>query len=287
MDDDRRDDEQHERQAERDPQGSVAVAHQRSDALTGAAEQPRAEAAPLSAGRQTRGEPDRIELCGRAEQRHVIPGVDAQVTPGADDRGLLGLAGHPQRHEGAIQLTQGRVVWHLDLGRDEVGRVDRDVVRPALQARLDHRRCKQRRHVEHRRDAADLLDRSRDGRVVEVRHEPDVSPQIVHQQDRLERPQIRRLDHDHGLGVGHPCLEQGIGHISAPLDDRDRPIADDARLPLAHGLVVDHHDLGAGQVQLLDGAHPDRLQTADDHMAAPFAPPVDDPRPAGHRFAPF
>jgi hypothetical protein len=55
---------------------------------------------------------------------------------------------------------------------------------------LDHRWREQRRDVEHRGCPRDLLDRSRDCRVIEVRDDPHVGPQIAHEQHRLERPQV-------------------------------------------------------------------------------------------------
>jgi hypothetical protein len=65
-----------------------------------------------------------------------------------------------------------------------------------------------------------------------------------------------------------PASYSGSVRCAAARELRDPPAAHHAREALV-GLVVEHHDAGAGEMQLLDRAQTDLVEPADDHVADP------------------
>lgn len=127
------------------------------------------------------------------------------------------------------------------------------MVDPPPEADLDHRRREQLRNVEHGLRTSYLLDCVRDCGVVDVRHDAHVGPQLAHEQDRLERAQIARLDADHRRRAGDPGLEQRLGKVRAARKNGDAPGRDDSRKAIVVA-VFEHRNLRAGMVELLDGS---------------------------------
>ena len=61
-------------------------------------------------------------------------------------------------------------------------------------------------------------------------------------------------------------LFESFAPVGVPSDVGDTPVVEGPPPPRI-GVVVDHDDLGAAECELLDGAQPDALEAADDHVA--------------------
>ncbi len=215
-------------------------------------------------------DPGVAECGGRPEQRDIVALVDDVIAAGARDDLLVGVAQHRDGREVAVELTQRPVARRAHLGCDEVLAAELQVVRAAAQTRVDDRRGEQSRDVEHAAGAGDALDRSADRGVVQVQDDAHVLAQIAHEQRGLERVQVRALRADHGGRAGQAGRRERVAQDRVAGEVRDAPRFDDGDEPRV-GLVVDHRDGDAGEVQLLDRAQGDVVQPADDDVADPRA----------------
>ena len=109
------------------------------------------------------------------------------------------------------------------------------------------------------------------GRVGQLDHDAGVGAQLPDAQGGLQGVYLVDLDADHGQGPGQAGLEQGVAEVGAATDVGDAPVLEDpgeARV----GVVVDHDDRCAAEVELLDRAEPDALEAAHDHVVAQLRP---------------
>jgi hypothetical protein len=74
------------------------------------------------------------------------------------------------------------------------------------------------------------------------------------------------LHADHGGGARRPGLLEAFATVRPAAHVRDAPVRQDAGEP-GVGVVVDHHHLRPAEVELLDGAQPDALETAHNDVA--------------------
>jgi hypothetical protein len=160
-----RDHQEQDPERDRHPQRPFG-AHHMGHRTTGSGGCSRTRCLHLGANRGVWLEPRRSELLVRAKQRHPVTGTNRLVASRTDDRLGLRVGHHPQRNQTAEQLTERGVAGDLGLQCDEPDTLDVDVVGPAAQARLNHRRREQRSDVDHGGAARRLLHRPRHSRIV-------------------------------------------------------------------------------------------------------------------------
>ena len=155
---------------------------------------------------------------------------------------------------------------HGELDDREVDPGQLNGVGRAQQAGLDEGRRGQRRHVQHAAGARDPFQCVGHRRVGELHHEGQVRADLLDPQRRLERVDLVDLHADHRGGPRQAGLLESLAPVGVPSDMGDTPVVQGP--PAAGiGVVVDHHDLGAAEGELLHGAQPHALEAADDHMA--------------------
>ncbi len=116
-----------------------------------------------------------------------------------------------------------------------------------------------------------LLHRVGELRVEDPQHHRDVAPAraelVAHRQAGLQVSQVVAGQHrDRGRG-GEPGGRQHLGQRRVGDHHRDAERADLAEVPVVL-VLLDHHDLPAGVVQLADHPQPDRAEPDDEHVAA-------------------
>jgi hypothetical protein len=217
-----------------------------------------------------RGDPHSLQFVHRAEDCDAILNVEWVIAAGAHLHGFA--ARRHDRHGGQVPEVGAEGVVHVLSrvhGEPHHGEVDPrqlNAVRRAEQAGLDEGRRGQRRHVEHAAGARDPFQRARHRRVGQLDHQGQIRADLPDPQCRLERVDLVDLHADHGRRPRQAGLFEPFPPVGMAPDVGDTPVVEGPPPPRV-GVVVDHDDRGATERELLDGAQPDALQAADDHVA--------------------
>ena len=98
-----------------------------------------------------------------------------------------------------------------------------------------------------------------------MHHEGQVRPDLLDAECCLERVDLVDLDTHHRGGARQARFLESLPPVGVAPDMGNAPVVQSSR-EARIGVVVDHDDLGAAEVELLHGAQADALEPADDHM---------------------
>ena len=138
-------------------------------------------------------------------------------------------------------------------------------VRWPAKACLDKGGCRQRGDVQDAAGTRYPLQRLGHRGVGQLYHERQLRPDLFDAECRLERVDLVDLDAHHRGGTRQAGFLESLPSVGVAPDMGNVPVVQSAGEAWI-GVVVDHDDLGATEVELLDGAETDALKTAHDHM---------------------
>ncbi len=208
-------------------------------------------------GGPRRRNPPALQFVHRAKDGHAVPDMERVVAARAQLHGRV--TDRHDRHGGQVAEVGAEGVVHVrsrfdgELDDGEVDARQLDGVRRPEQAGLDERRRSQRRHVEHAARPRHPLERPGHRGVGQLHHQGQVGADLLDPERRLQRVDLVDLDTDDRGGPRQARFVEPFAPVGVPPDMGDAPVVEG---PPAAGIsvVVDDHDLGTAQVELLHGA---------------------------------
>ena len=210
-----------------------------------------------------------LEIGNRAQDSSDVTVADQQITVRADDDRVLTArtraSHHRDRRQIPVQGSQRRRTRHRQRRDQERLAADRDLVDAPAQAGLDNCRRGQLCDVQHRTGAIAPGHRPTDRLIPQLRHHPHIRTQFPCHHGDLEILQLVIQDADNRPGAVDPRRDQGGRRRTEGSGRRCTPTGHDVQLGVVAVLLEDGDRL-ARPPQLLDDAHADATQPAQDHM---------------------